>query len=483
MSNQLSLFRKIGLFLGPLVFVVILLIPTIPNLNTSAQYTLAILAWMLIWWISEVVYLGVTALLPILLFPVLGVLDLKATTAPYANPIIFLFMGGFMIALALEKWKLHLRIALNIVKLTGTNANGIILGFMLATFFLSMWISNTATTVMMLPIASSVILLLVNSQKQENKGNIKNFSLTLMLGIAYAANIGGVATIIGTPPNSFLASFLSEKYNYEIDFTSWLIVAFPFAIILLFVVYFLFIKLLYPNGLGNFEEAEELIKIEVVKLGKPSMGEKLTFWVFFITALLWIFRTYINHLLGINLSDSSIAIMASIALFVIPESFQKGVFLLEWKDTQKLPWDILLLFGGGLSLANALAQTGLMKLIADGMLAQSTLNFFWIITILVILVVFATEVIGNIALVSVMIPLVASMASSLGQEPLSLLVPITMAASCAFMLPMATPPNAIVFASGYIKVSQMVRAGFLFNVLALLWIIIISQTLVPWIFG
>lgn len=476
-QNTLSLSRKIGLFLAPAVFLFILLLPKMPNLSVEAQRSLAVLAWMLIWWVSEVISLGITALLPIILFPLLGILDLKTTTAPYANPIIFLFMGGFILATALEKWQLHRRIALNIVRLTGSNANGIILGFMLATFFLSMWISNTATTVMMLPIASSVILLLFSSANTTEKGNISNFSLTLMLGIAYAANIGGIATIIGTPPNSFLASFLSEKYNYVIDFSTWLLMAFPFSMSLLFLVYYILTKVLYPNKLGHFTAAEQLLKSEIAKLGKPSKGEKLTFLVFSTAALLWVFRSYINHILGTNLSDPSIAMLASVALFIIPENYPKGIFLLEWKDAQKIPWDILLLFGGGLSLANALAQTGLMKLMADGILSQSALSIFWITLILTVLVVFATEVIGNIALVSVVIPLVAGMATSLQIAPLHLLIPVTIAASCAFMLPMATPPNAIVFASGHIKVKQMVQAGFLFNLIALLWIVLLSQTL------
>lgn len=368
-ATPLTRSRKIGLFLGPLLFGLITLItPETPFLGVPAHHTLAIGAWMIVWWITEAVALPVTALLPIVLFPLAGVLPIKEAAAPYANPIIFLFMGGFMLALALEKWKLHLRIALNIVRLTGTNANGIILGFMLATAALSMWISNTATTVMMLPIGVSVIEILRNREPDQaiNKGT-RHFSLAMMLGIAYAANIGGIATIIGTPPNTVLAGILNEKFGYTIDFAQWMAFGFPLMLVMLSITYLFLVKLLYPNRLGRFEGAQQVIKDELARLGKITKPERIVLALFVTTALFWIFKNTLNKTFPAwQLTDANIAMVATVALFVTPIDYKKGLFVLEWKDTERLPWGILILFGGGLSLATALSKVGIIGIIGDG---------------------------------------------------------------------------------------------------------------------
>jgi solute carrier family 13 (sodium-dependent dicarboxylate transporter), member 2/3/5 len=478
--------KKIGLFLGPIFCLIILNLPQFSALSPEAQRVIAIAVWMLTWWISEAVNLAVTALLPIVLFPLFQINRVDETTQAYGDTIIFLFMGGFMIALAMEKWNLHLRIALNIVRLTGTNADGIILGFMLATGFLSMWISNTATTVMMLPIANSVIGLLANSEELDKKG-FSNFSLSMMLGIAYAASIGGIGTLIGTPPNIVFASNIKKMYGYEVTFFQWFMVGFPFAVLLLLCTYWLMVKWIYPNRLKTFKGSEDLIQNELHKLGKMTQPEKLTLIIFVTTALLWIFRQFINlqldyFKLGLQLDDTMIAMIAAIALFITPINFRRGEFLLSWKDTKNLSWGILLLFGGGIALANALAKTGIIKKIGASVAGFEGLDHFMIMALLVTLVVFMTEVMSNVALVAVIVPVIAGIAVGLGENPLWLTVPITIGASCAFMLPMATPPNAIVFSSGYVKVSQMVKLGFIMNILSIIILVIFAQTLLPYFF-
>lgn len=488
MDTTTSLYRsrQIGLFAGPLLFLLIIWVtPETPFLGVAAFHTLAVGAWMITWWVTEAVALPVTALLPIVLFPLTGVLPIKEAAASYANPIIFLFMGGFMLALALEKWKLHLRIALNIVRLTGTNANGIILGFMLATAALSMWISNTATTVMMLPIGVSVIEILRSRESDQNlnKGT-RYFSLSMMLGIAYAANIGGIATIIGTPPNTVLAGVLNEKFGYTIDFARWLAFGFPLMLIMLGITYVFLVKVLYPNRLGNFEGAQQVIKDELAKLGKISKPERIVLALFLTTALAWIFKNTLNNIFpSWKLTDATIAMLATIALFVTPVDYKNGTFVLEWKDTEKLPWGILLLFGGGLSLATALSKVGIIGIVGDAMgVVGSSLNITMIFLILVALMLFMTEIMSNVALTAVLVPVVAGVAVGLNENPLWMTIPVTIASSCAFMLPMATPPNAIVFASGHIKVSQMVRVGVWLNLIAILLLVLLANTVLPYIF-
>lgn len=488
-STAFSMAKLRIIAIGPILFLILIALPQMPYISPLAQKSLAVAAWMLAWWISEVVAISVTALLPLVLFPLLGILSIKEASEAYGNPVIFLFMGGFMLALALEKHKLHLRIALSIVQLTGTNANGIIWGFMLATAFLSMWISNTATTVMMLPIASSVIALLSVTTDKDSK-NFQNFAVAMMLGIGYAATIGGVATLIGTPPNTVMASILAEKYNYRINFGQWMAFGFPFMLILLYLCYFVLIKIVYPNRLKHFTGSKEIIDKELSKLGKITTAEVRTLIIFSCTAFLWIFQDLIKYLLDIsfnfklNIEDTMIAVMASILLFLVSDGKKQNTnFLLEWKDTEKLPWGILLLFGGGLCLANALDKTGLIQLIGDSMANNKGLSILLLLIILAFLSVFISEIMSNVALVSVFVPVVLGLAVKLGENPLLLAIAVTLGASCAFMLPMGSPPNAIVFSSGYLKVSQMVKAGFILNIIAIILIVLFAYFVLPFIFG
>jgi len=482
--------KKIGLFLGIIIFVVMLLTGTAYGLPVPAWRVLAIAALMLIWWITEAVPIPVTALLPMVLLPALQIYGMEKAAAPYASPIVFLFMGGFMLALAMEKWQLHRRIALNIVRITGTNANGIILGFMLATGFLSMWISNTATTVMMLPIGVSVIDLLRDGRENDLASSTGNraFAVSLMIGIAYAANIGGTATIVGTPPNVVFAGFIERTYNIQISFATWLAFAFPFALVLLLITYGLLTRFIFRNGLGSFAGAQQLIRTQLKELGVITLPEKRTLIVFIFTALAWIFRSQINLLFGLNgdglleLTDPMIAIFATVALFLFPVDWKKEQFLLDWSDTQRLPWGILLLFGGGLSLADGLKAVGLIDLIG-AQFTDANITGFWIILGLTAVSLFLTEIMSNVALVTVFLPVVGAVALGMDLSPLLLCIPVTLAASCAFMLPMSTPPNAIVFASGHLRIADMVKAGLWLNLIAIALITALSQWILPWFFA
>ncbi len=475
-------YQQLGFILGPLLFVILLCWPT-TLVSPTMDPVVAVAVWMIVWWISEAVALPVTALLPMVLFPLLGVMDIGAVSANYANPIVFLFFGGFVIALALEKVQLHKRIALSILKLTGTKANGIVLGFMIATAGMSMWISNTASTVVMLPIAVSVIALLIDDADGFTK-NDRKFALSIMLGIAFAANIGGMATLIGTPPNSVMLAFLNETYQIDIGFFQWMKLGVPFSIVLLFIAYFLLVKVFYPNHLGRLNTSGEVIQQELDKLGKLSRGEKVVLGIFLLTATAWILRSSLNSWFpNLNLTDTTISMVAAVAMFVVPLDFKKGGFPLDWNDTSRLPWGILILFGGGLALAAGLANAGFMDMVGD-YIATKTHWSIWVVTaVLIFLMLFMTELMSNVALVTILVPLVVGIALGLDVPLLQLVIPVTLAASCAFMLPMATPPNAIVFASGHVQVHQMARIGIVLNLIAVGLLCVVAYAVVPWLFG
>jgi len=478
--NGYPLYKRIGFWAGPLLFIILYNFP-VEIINPLAQKVIAVAAWMIAWWMTEAVAIPVPALLPMTLFPLLGIMDISDVCSHYANKIVYLFFGGFMIALALEKVNLHKRIALNITKLTGTNANGIILGFMLATALMSMWISNTASTVVMLPIALSVITLLVKDEDGFS-GKDRNFALSIMLGIAFAANIGGMATIIGTPPNVVMAGFVEERYNIELGFATWMAMGVPFAILLLLIAYFVIVRVVYPNGLGKIEGATSLIDQEIKKLGKMNRAEWMVSAIFTTTALGWILRAKLNTWFDWDLNDTSIALLGAMAVLVLPTSLNKGQFVLKWQDTSKLPWGILILFGGGLALAKGLAEAGLIDLIGQTIANYESLSVFWIMSLLIFVMLFMTELMSNVALVNIFVPMVAGVAIGLQVDLLYLVIPVTLAASCAFMLPMATPPNAIVFASGYIKVYEMAKVGVVLNIISVLLLIALGKWVVPMLF-
>ena len=473
----MQLTKKVGLLLGPILFFLIQFLPKI-LVSEKADAVIAVAVWMVIWWVTETVNIAVTALLPLILFPLLKVMEIADVGANYGSPIIFLFFGGFVLALALEKVNVHKRIALNIVKLTGTTPNKVVLGFMIATALMSMWISNTASTVVMLPIAISVIRLLINGTDGFTKAD-KNFALSIMLGIAFAANAGGIATVIGTPPNSVLIGLLENQYNIQISFLTWMSFGLPFSIIMVTAVYFVLVKIMFPCRGIVFTASANIINEEIEKLGKISKEEKRVLLIFGITVFLWITRTVINNIFpGLKLSDTIISLIGAVSLFAIPINFKKGNFILQWKDTEKLAWGILILFGGGLALAKGMASSGLVALITDTIAARN-FDVLATVSLLIVLMLFMTELMSNVALVAVLAPVVAGIAIGLDIPILNVLIPVTMASSCAFMLPMATPPNAIVFASGYVKVNEMVRAGIILNLIAVGLLILYYQFVIP----
>jgi len=472
--------KKAGLFLGPILFLIILNLP-FEIVSEKGDAVIATAVFMVVWWITEAVSISVTALLPLLLFPILKIMDIGDVGANYGSPIIFLFFGGFVLALALEKVNLHKRIALNIIKITGTTPNKVVLGFMIATAALSMWISNTATAVVMLPIAMSVIGLLVNDADGFTKSD-RNFALSVMLGIAFAANAGGVATVIGTPPNSVMIGLLENEYNIEISFLKWMVIGVPFSSLMIWIIYLVLVKWMYPNKQLKFAASKEVINDELKKLGPMSGKEKMVLAIFGVTVFLWIFRTVINGLIPeLKLNDTIISIMAAIAMFAIPYNLKKGDFIIDWKDTQKLAWGILILFGGGLALAKGMSVSGIVDMVS-GAIAQSEISILFTAILLITLMLFMTELMSNVALIAVLAPVVAGIAIGLEIPILYLLIPVTIASSCAFMLPMATPPNAIVFASGYIKVSEMARVGVILNVIAVILLVLMFQFVIPLLF-
>ncbi len=493
LSKKFDLFKLSGFVLGPFIFLFLLNFFTPPAaLSSNAGAVIAIGAWMVIWWITEAIPLFVTALLPLVLFPLLGIFDMATTTAPYASPIIFLFMGGFLIALAMEKRNLHTRIALSLIRITGTHANGIILGFMLATAFLSMWISNTATTVMMLPIALSVINLL-GENNQHAKG-YNRFALGLMLCIAYSANIGGTATIIGTPPNVVFLGYIKQFYEQDIAFGKWLLIGIPFSVIMLTATYFLTTRVLFRHGLGRLVGSAQLVREKLLALGAMSIAEKLVGAIFILTALSWIFQQNINEILctllntqtteGCRsyLNNTNIAMAGGILMFITPVNLKKHEFVLDWKSTEKLPWGILLLFGGGLSLAKGMEETGIIQFVGDQIAQSTSISFVLLVLLLTSFMLFMTEIMSNVALVVIFVPVVLGIADGLNVEPTYLAIPVTLASSCAFMMPVSTPPNAVVFSSGFIKITDMIKAGFLLNILSILLLLLLGMTLLPLVF-
>lgn len=432
---------------------------------------LGITFWMLIWWISETVHLAVTALLPLLLFPLFGIMEAKSMSTYYAHPLVYLFFGGFVLARALEQTNLHYRIALWILRKTGTEGRGLLAGFMISSAFMSMWISNTATSIMMLPVVTSVLAVL------PNKVSVR-VERPLLLSVAWASNIGGMATLIGTPPNMIFAGFLSENLDREIGFVEWLPIGL-FASIIMGIVAFLILARSFRGVQfsGTVEEyTADFLKTEWEKLGSLNRSQKRVALIFVTTALLWILRPYIGSISAhIQWSDSGIALIAAILLFTLVG--EKGSTILDWEATAKLPWGILILFGGGLALAGTLQQSQWFGLLESSMQSLGEIPLIIWVFIMALLGVFATELLSNMALVSALMPLVFSLSITFGWSMEILSIPLVLGASCAFMLPMATPPNAIVFSTGKLTVRYMIIRGLILNIFALLLLTILGYFL------
>lgn len=476
--------RAIGLFAGPLAFITMLLIPAPENLEPEAWRVAATAVFMAIWWVTEAVPIPATALLPIIVFPVMDVMEVAGATQPFANPLIYLFMGGFIIALAMEKTKLHKRVALRIVQFVGTSPKAIIIGFMGAAAFLSMWVSNTATAMMMLPIAISLIELVEESPENENGELETNFGLVLLLSLAYACNIGGIATLIGTPPNALMAGYMLDNYDVDIGFGQWMLVGLPVVIVALPVVYLILTKILLPIKMQTISGGRELIKKELDNMGRISQQEKMVGSVFLITAFLWILRPLLDDYIP-NISDTGIAIFGAVLMFLLPVNNDNGnlEFVLKWDDAKRLPWEILILFGGGLSLAAGITETGLAEWVGESLAALEFLPIALLIILSLLAIIFLTEITSNTATAAAFIPILASVAITMGYDPLILAVPAAIGASCAFMLPVATPPNAIVFGSNMLTIPRMAKVGVTFNFLMVFVITFVLYLTIGYVFG
>lgn len=477
----MNITQLVGRILGPLSFFVILFFFHPEGLSVEANAVLATTVWIAIWWITEAIPIAVTALLPLVLFPLSGGLDLAATSASFGHKYVFLYMGGFIIAIAIEKWNLHKRIALNIINFIGSDIRNIILGFMIATAFLSMWISNTATSVMMLPIGMAIIKQLKDNPDTVADEN-QTFGKALMLAIAYSASIGGVATLIGTPPNLVLAGVVLDTYGYEITFLQWLSFGLPISIVLLFICWKYLTRYAFQFKQKGFPGGKQEIKRQLDQLGTLSYEEKMVAFVFAATAFCWITRSFLLQRLLPDLDDTIIAIFFAIALFLIPAK-NKREQLINWEEAVKMPWGIILLFGGGMALAKGFEVSGLAVWIGGQMTAIAGLPIILLIIVLVASVNFLTEITSNLATTAMLLPVLAPMALIIDVHPFALMVGAAVAASCAFMLPVATPPNAVVFGSGYLRIPDMVRKGFFMNIVSILVVTLFVYFALPALWG
>ena len=469
--------KKIGLILGPLTFFVFLIFGQFEGLSNSGQSVLASTLWIAIWWVTEAIPIAATALLPIILFPLSQGMELPTTTESYGHKYVFLYLGGFLIAIGIEKWNLHKRIAINIISFIGTDVRKVILGFMIATAFLSMWISNTATSVMMLPIGVSII-----KQLKDNPASLENentiFGKALMLGIAYSASIGGIATLIGTPPNLVMAGVISEIYNYEITFFKWFIFGFPISIILLFFCWYYITRVAYVFNQREFPGGRSEVNRLKNDLGPISYEEKIIAIIFALAGFCWITRSFLLQSILPVLDDTIIAISFGLILFVIPSKAKTNT-LLNWKDTIQLPWGVIILFGGGMAIAKAFEISGLAIWLGELMTTLNALPFFILIIFLIAAVNFLTEITSNLATTAMILPVLASLAFEIGVHPFGIMIGAAVAASCAFMLPVATPPNAIVFGSGYLKIPDMVSRGIVLNIFSIILIAVMVYFILP----
>ena len=472
--------QRIGLWLGPAIALLMLTVGPPEALTVAAWRTAAMGMLMAVWWATEAVPIAVTALLPLVFFPLLGIANIHDTAAPFANKVIFLFLGGFMVALAMQRWNLHRRIALSVLQYAGGNGASLVGGFMLASALLSMWVMNTSTTMMLLPIAVSIVAVIHATVKNLDDRARDDFQCAMLLGVAYAATIGGISTLVGTAPNAMMAAFVLENYGTEIDFASWMMVGVPLSVVMLPLAWFALTRIVFKVDFATSTEGRAHLRDMKDDLGPISVPEKRIAMIFVALALTWIFRPVLVKLPGLSaLDDSGIAMAAGITLFLIPSGDKDDPMLIRWKHIENLPWAILLLFGGGLTLAAAVSRTGLAAWLGGSLHNVGLLPIALLVIIVATLIIFLTELTSNIGTTATFMPVVGAVAIEAGYDPIVLLVPVTLAASCAFMLPVATPPNAIVFGSGMLTIPKMVRAGLALNLISIILVSLVALTLAP----
>ena len=466
-----------GLALGLISFIFFITNEPPSDLNYKAWITAGVAILMTIWWVTEAIPIYITGLIPIIVFPLFNIFEIQDISNSYAHPLVLLFLGGFIIASAMESCGLHKRIALNILSLSGTSPSKIIAGFMITTASISMWVSNTASTIMMLPIATSVITIFVNQNRTEDR----DFTIPLLLAIAYSASLGGIATLIGTPTNIMLASILSDNYKFNISFFDWLKIGLPITIILLPLVWFILTRVVFTVSKSKSNALELTIKKLKEEIGKPTYAERIVGIVFFLTAIFWILRKFINNYFNININDTSIGLFGALLLFIIPIS--KGKRACDWSTANKIPWGVLLLVGGGIALSKAFTSSGLADWIGTFSFYFDGLNIFLLMLIFVTLIIFLTELNSNTATIATFTPILIAFSLAININPLFIAIPSTIAASCAFMLPVATPPNAVIFGSGKISIKNMIKAGFILNIIGVFLVTSISYLLIKYLWG
>ncbi len=470
--------QRIGLLLGPGLFLLLLALPAPEGMPAEGMRVAAVTALMAVFWITEAIAIPATALIPIALFPLLGVTSAAKVTGAYANHLIYLFMGGFLIAMAIEKWHLHKRIALHTVRLVGVTPNRVVLGFMLATAFLSCWISNTATAMLMVTIGMAVLHQILGTEEEQDESR-RNFATALMLGIAYAASIGGVASLIGTPPNAILAGVMEKQYGYTIGFAEWMLFAAPLSIVMLALAWFYLTRFAFRSELAELPGGKQVIHEQLNRLGKMSRQERRVLLVFMFVVSAWLFRGLLDIDALKNVQDSTVAIFGALLLFVIPADLKKGEFLLDWQTAVRIPWDIIILFGGGFALAEGFSASGLTGWLGEQLSLLHGTELIVLVLVVVLLVIFLTEVTSNTATASLLLPVMAGFALAADVPPLTLMASVALSASFAFMLPVATPPNAIVFASRMVTIPQMAKAGIWMNLIGTLMITLFVILVLP----
>jgi sodium-dependent dicarboxylate transporter 2/3/5 len=473
-------YQSIGLALGPLVAAAMLVAGAPDELSPAAWRTAAVGLLMAIWWATEAVPIAITSFLPIVLFPLLGIAGIRQTVVPYSDPVVFLFLGGFVVAFAMQRWNLHRRIALTVLQYTGGNGRSLIGGFMLAAALISMWVMNTSTTMMLLPIGVSVITVIHNSVAGLDDEAKKHFQYALLLGIAYAATIGGISTLVGTAPNAIFAGFMADTYGTEIAFANWMLVGVPVSAVMLPLAWIALTRVVFKVDFRTSGEGRQELRRLKADMGRISVPEKRVAVVFVMLALAWITRPLLNRLPGLDgLEDSMIAMAGAIVLFLIPSGSKDDPLLLRWAYAERLPWGVLILFGGGLTLAGAVARTGLAEWIGTSLQALGALPLLAVVAVTTTLIILLTELTSNVATTTTFLPIVGAIAVESGFDPLLVAVPVTLAASCAFMLPVATPPNAIVFGSGLLTIPKMVRAGIALNMISIIVVTAAAFLLAP----
>ena len=486
MTTSRAPYQTAGLFLGPIIFTLLMSMTAPAGMSDLAWNVVALSALMATWWATEAIPIPATSLLPIIMLPLMGVATSKEASLPYSSPVIYLLLGGFIAAMAMQRWGLHKRIALNILARVGDQPAALIGGFMAASAILSMWISNTATTLMIIPIALTVSETILGEKATSHR-----FTLVLLIGCAWAASIGGLGTIIGTPPNLFVVAFIEQTTGREISFGEWMMFAVPVVLVMVPTAWFVLTKIAFPFDTNTVKGGSEVVQAELLKLGKMSSAEKRVAYVMGAMAFMWSFRllmvksAFITDLLPFMayLKDTHIAVIGGLAMFLVPSGNKESISLINWAEAERLPWGVILLFGGGLSLASAIQATGLAIWLGESMSIMGTAPLILVMLAIVTMVIFLTELTSNTATTAALVPVMAALAVTINVDPILLAAPVAMAASCAFMLPVATGPNAVVFSTGYIQAPQMIRAGIVLNILGTFIVTGICYALVPYVFG